>query len=208
MKVREKRCSTSESGNHTQWYCILKNGIRMAKKSKWACARKRRIWLNSSRKQLELFTGHTRKTGFGWILFDLLQFVVEQMILIVSDTRIVVTVARLLISFFFLAVCCCMAVCWWLPTSVHCTKLIWLYERYLPVIEENSFAFAHIPTLHPNYITNLLYLYTHTNISNPFKIATVTCVLIQKNTHPCTSSFHNFDPAKIKQFLTLFSVSN
>jgi len=39
---------------------------------------------------------------------------------------------------------------------------------------------THIPTLHPNYITNLLYLYTHTNISNPFKIATVTCVLIQK----------------------------
>ena len=115
----------------------------MAKKSKWACARKRRTWLNSSRKQLELFTGHTRKTGFGWILFDLLQFVVEQMILFVSDTRIVVTVARLLISFFFLAVCCCMAVCWWLPTTVHCTKPLWLYERYLTVIEENSFAFAH-----------------------------------------------------------------
>ena len=37
-----KKCSTSQSGNHTQRYCILKNGIRMAKKSKWACARKRR----------------------------------------------------------------------------------------------------------------------------------------------------------------------
>jgi len=210
MEVRGKKCSTSESGNH-----MIHNGIVYWKmESGWRRNRNGPAlendgldWIppGNNSNYLRDTQGKRDSGEFCLIFYNLLwnrwSFLCQTLGLLWP-----------------------LRVSWFLSFS-------WLFVAVWPFVDDYQLQYI-VPNPYdcmngtlPLSRRTLLHLHTRTDIASQLHHKSTLLVhsykYIQplqnrycymcvdpKNTHPFTSSFHNFDSAKIKQFLTLFAVSN